>query len=377
MKKTCFTDICTLIMGQSPDSSSYNTNYEGLPFYQGNSDFGELHPVPRVWCSEPKKIAQENDILISVRAPIGDLNIANKKCCIGRGLAAIRIINSDNVDLTYLYHFFESKRTYLQEKGTGSTFKAINKDSLINFVIPLPSIKEQESISQELSALHLLIKGKKTQLFSLDELVKSRFIEMFGDPILNEKNWEIQSISNVCEKILGGGTPSKKHPEFYIGSIPWVTPKDMKTSTICDSIDHINEMAIENSTTNLISQSSVLMVIRSGILKHTLPVAINSTPVTINQDMKAFILGDKILPEFLLYCFKAMESDILGKVRCVTADNIDFKDFLNRQIIIPPIELQNEFAEFVKLIDKSKFIVQQQIKDLQELLDSKMDEYFR
>jgi len=179
---------------------------------------------------------------------------------------------------------------------------------------------------------------------------------MFGDPILNEKNWEIQSISNVCEKILGGGTPSKKHPEFYIGSIPWVTPKDMKTSTICDSIDHINEMAIENSTTNLISQSSVLMVIRSGILKHTLPVAINSTPVTINQDMKAFILGDKILPEFLLYCFKAMESDILGKVRCVTADNIDFKDFLNRQIIIPPIELQNEFAEFVKLIDKSKFV---------------------
>ena len=176
MKKTCFTDICTLIMGQSPDSSSYNTNYEGLPFYQGNSDFGELHPVPRVWCSEPKKIAQENDILISVRAPIGDLNIANEKCCIGRGLAAIRIINSDNVDLTYLYHFFESKRTYLQEKGTGSTFKAINKDSLINFVIPLPSIKEQESISQELFALHLLIKGKKTQLFALDELVKSRFI---------------------------------------------------------------------------------------------------------------------------------------------------------------------------------------------------------
>ena len=176
MIRTCFTEICTLIMGQSPDSSSYNTNCEGLPFYQGNSDFGEWHPIPRVWCSEPKKIAQENDILISVRAPIGDLNIANEKCCIGRGLAAIRIINSDNVDLTYLYHFFESKKTYLQEKGTGSTFKAINKDSLINFVIPLPSIKEQKSISQELSALHLLITGKKNQLFALDELVKSRFI---------------------------------------------------------------------------------------------------------------------------------------------------------------------------------------------------------
>ncbi len=280
-----------------------------------------------------------------------------------------KVNTSDN--LKYLFYALQSI------KYTPFSHKRIWISEYSNFLIEYRHPQEQNAIVLALDGINQAIYNKKQELFSLDELVKSRFIEMFGDPILNEKNWEIQSISNVCEKILGGGTPSKKHPEFYIGSIPWVTPKDMKTSTICDSIDHINEMAIENSTTNLISQSSVLMVIRSGILKHTLPVAINSTPVTINQDMKAFILGDKILPEFLLYCFKAMESDILGKVRCVTADNIDFKDFLNRQIIIPPIELQNEFAEFVKLIDKSKFIVQQQIKDLQELVDSKMDEYFR
>ena len=176
MQKENFSDVCILTMGQSPDSSTYNSKQMGIPFYQGNADFGELNPTPRVWCSAPKKIAKKDDVLISVRAPIGDLNIANEDCGIGRGLASIRIKDKNKCDLTYLYHFLESKSKYLQEKGTGSTFKAINKDSLIGLTIPLPSIEEQKTISKELIFIHALIDSKKSQLLSLDELVKSRFI---------------------------------------------------------------------------------------------------------------------------------------------------------------------------------------------------------
>ena len=78
-------EICAINMGQSPDSSTYNEDGNGLPFFQGNADFGEIYPAVRMWCSEPTKIAREKDILISVRAPIGALNIANCECCIGRG----------------------------------------------------------------------------------------------------------------------------------------------------------------------------------------------------------------------------------------------------------------------------------------------------
>ena len=81
-------EICVINMGQSPDSLTYNEKGNGLPFFQGKSDFGDIYPTVRMWCSEPIKIAQEKDILISVRAPIGALNIANCECCIGRGLAA-------------------------------------------------------------------------------------------------------------------------------------------------------------------------------------------------------------------------------------------------------------------------------------------------
>ncbi len=136
---------------------------------------------------------------------------------------------------------------------------------------------------------------------------------------------------------MGGGTPSKSKPEFYIGDIPWVTPKDMKTKFIRNSIDHINKLAIENSSAKLIPVDSILMVIRSGILKHTLPVAINKVSVTINQDMKAFLPNDKITNTlFMLYFFKVCSYFLLGKVRAVTADNIEFNQIKNLNYILPP-----------------------------------------
>lgn len=162
-------------------------------------------------------------------------------------------------------------------------------------------------------------------------------------------------LSEVCRSIIGGGTPSKSNPVYFTGTIPWVSPKDMKYSIISDSTDHITEEAIAKSTTNLIPSNSVLMVIRSGILKHTLPVAINSVPVTINQDMKAFVPNDTITAEFLIYYFKAIEKDVLAGVRSVTADNIDFKAFQKRTVIVPPLDLQTQFAAFVAQTDKSKF----------------------
>ncbi|MGU9947264.1 restriction endonuclease subunit S, partial [Lactobacillus delbrueckii subsp. bulgaricus] len=181
-----------------------------------------------------------------------------------------------------------------------------------------------------------------------------RFVEMFGDPIKNPRRWKELKLKEGCESILGGGTPSKSHPEYFVGKIPWVTPKDMKKKIIRDSSDHITEEAIEKSSTKLIPTGSVLMVIRSGILKHDLPLAINAVPVTINQDMKAFVPKNQILKEYLLYYFNSIESDVLSKVRAVTADNIDFKEFQKRRIPIPPIELQQEFASFVQQVDKSK-----------------------
>ena len=114
-------EICNITMGQSPASSSYNDKGRGLAFFQGNADFGEKHPCVRVWCDAPEKIAQPGDILISVRAPVGAMNIAESVCCIGRGLAALTA-DAKMIDRNYLWYALQSRKNELDRKSTGSTF---------------------------------------------------------------------------------------------------------------------------------------------------------------------------------------------------------------------------------------------------------------
>ena len=144
-------DCATIIAGQSPESKYYNSTGEGIPFFQGKADFGELYPKVRVYCSSPTKIAQYNDILLSVRAPVGPTNLSPGTVCIGRGLAAIR--PDDSLDLKYLLYYFRYFETQLSAKGTGTTFKAINQKLIKNLEIPIPPLNEQTCIVARIEEL--------------------------------------------------------------------------------------------------------------------------------------------------------------------------------------------------------------------------------
>lgn len=294
------------------------------------------------------------------------------KCWVNNHAHVLKPMASMDVDyLCYSLMFYDTG-----ELVNGATRQKLTQTAMRKMLIPQRSLQEQKRIVCELSKVQSIISARQQQLQKLDELVKARFIELFGDPLGNDKGWQKALIAEVCNAIFGGGTPSKSHPEYFAGSIPWVSPKDMKSSVINDSIDHITEDAIAHSTTNLVPANSVLMVIRSGILKHTLPVAINSLPVTINQDMKAFVPNETVKTAFLLYFFKAIENDVLAGVRGVTADNIDFKAFQKRTIIVPPLALQEQFVAFVTQTDKSKAAVQKALDEAQLLFDSLMQKYF-
>ena len=157
-------DYVTLIMGQSPPSSTYNKEGQGLPFLQGKAEFGDIYPEPILYCSEPQKIAEKNDLLLSVRAPVGEINLAAGKYCIGRGLAAIRPKN-DKLNHIFLYNYIKMSARRFELLSTGSTFKAIRKKEIEKFSIPLPPITEQEKIAQILTSIdekfHLNVKRKE------------------------------------------------------------------------------------------------------------------------------------------------------------------------------------------------------------------------
>ncbi len=301
------------------------------------------------------KLLRKGTILYTIFATIGEVGILDIDACTNQAIAGITITDS-RITTDYLYYFLKSKKTYVNNIGRGVAQNNINLTTLKKFEIPLIDIDKQIDIVNVLGRIEKIIVLKNKELDNMDLLIKARFVEMFGDSINNEKEWMTDSVENLCEKIYGGGTPSKLHPEYYEnGRIPWVTSKDMKAEILADSQIYINEVGVANSTAKMVPENSVIMVIRSGILKHTLPVAINMVPITVNQDLKVFIPGSRIVSRFLVYQFKMMENDILSGVRAVTADNIEFNSLKKRKIIVPPLELQKQFATFVEQVDKSKY----------------------
>lgn len=253
---------------------------------------------------------------------------------------------SESINNRFLYYFLQTyDMTSLSKKTTGVDSIAFSDVARIK--IPLPTLPEQERIVRLLDEADALRKLRAQADMRTEEFVPALFYEMFGD-VKNTKRWQKNKLGDLCE-VRGGGTPSTKKDEYWKGDIPWVSPKDMIDLFIADSQDHISISAIKESATNLIPINSVLVVTRSGILKHTLPVGITTREVTINQDIKAFIPNKDIDPTFLLAQFQIKSPEILSLVRIgATVQNIQTESLKKIMFICPPLDLQHEFAERVK-----------------------------
>lgn len=142
-------EVCDINMGQSPPSSTYNMSGNGLPFFQGKAEFTELYPVVKKWCTKPTRIANENDILLSVRAPVGSTNIANQKCAIGRGLAAISYPYSNKI----IWYYLKLIEQQLDKQGTGTTFRAVSGNVVKKQFFPLAPLPIQRAIVSKIEAL--------------------------------------------------------------------------------------------------------------------------------------------------------------------------------------------------------------------------------
>ena len=322
------------------------------------------------------KMYEANTVLIAMYgATIGATSILKFPACTNQACAAFK--KNEEVLPEYLYFFLKSKRKKFIKDGVGGAQPNISVGYLKNVDWEVRNLAEQHEIVNVLNNIQYIVEQREQEMQLLDELIKARFVELFGDAIHNDKGWENDTVEKLCKEIYGGGTPSKSHPEYYEdGDIPWVSSKDMKTDVLTDSQIKINQLGVDNSTARMVPINSVIMVIRSGILKHTLPVAINAVPITVNQDLKVFIPNERVLTRFLAIQFKMHEKDILSGVRAVTADNIEFNSLKQRKLIVPPIELQQEYVTFLEQIDKSKVTVQKALDETQKLFDSLMQQYF-
>ena len=374
VERVKLTELCELNMGQSPDSKSYNVVGKGLPFYQGNADFGTLHPSPRVWCALPQKTARKDDVLLSVRAPVGAVNIATETCCIGRGLAALKARPERSCPL-FLYYAMTAKARELVEKSTGSTFKAVNRKVLEELEIPVYSLVEQEQIVAKLQLTDRLIAAHKQQLLKLDELVKSQFVEMFGEPSQTSRwpSCQIGDIADVCVGVVIKPTQYYANtgvPAFRSLNIGEMHVKDEDWVYFTDEGQEKNQKSI-------IRENDVL-VVRSGA---------PGTACVASKKYAGFNAVDIIIAHpdetkinsIFLAAFTNMphgKRQIQVKIGGAAQQHFNVGGYRSLQIILPPIEKQKAFADLFIHTDKSKFAIRQSLEQLNLLKSSLMQKYF-
>ena len=372
-------DVCAITMGQSPDSSTYNKERNGLPFFQGNADFGEIHPSVRMWCSEPSKIARENDILISVRARIGALNIANCECCIGRGLAALTV-NNDICTREYLWYALSSKIDELNSKGTGSTFKAVNKSTLSETEIPLPPLDEQRHIAATLDKVTDLISKRRQQLDKLDELVKARFVEMFGDPESNDKNWPVLPMSKICSV---GSSKRIYQSEQSSSGVPFWRISDLTnlitTGTVTSELYIPEERYKKLKSQGQVPAPGDILITSRGTLGQCYIVKVNDK-FYFQDGMISWLSGyvDGVTPLYISYLFmmpgfrKQIDSMQAGS----TVAYLSIAMIKKLKVMLPDIESQQQFASFVGKTEKAKTTNSRSLEKLETLKKALMQECF-
>ena len=379
MKKVKLGEICEIVTGSTPKSNNpnyWNGEYKWITPAEISDDdfivFDTQRKITKLGIEKTGlKSFPKGTVLLSSRAPIGKVAISGCEMYCNQGFK--NFICSNKINNEYLYYFLKSKKNYLNVLGRGATFKEISKSIVSNIDISLPTYDIQRKKVKVLKKIDKLIDTRKEQLTEFKYLVKSRFNEMFGDPVLNEMGWEEHALKEFGIW-KSGGTPKRNEEEFFRGPIPWVTSGELEHKYIEDSFEKITEKAIERSSAKIIEKGSLLL----GMYDTAgLKSSINTKVMSCNQAIAFAKLDDKITNTiYVYYVIQNLRLMLLNQQRGVRQKNFNLSMIKNISIPLPPLSLQNEFADFVAQVDKSQLAIQKSLKELETLKKSLMQEYF-
>ena len=373
------------IWGQDPETQqpltlvikTNNMSYEGMINYEDISR--RYIPIEKL----PSFYLQTGDLLIEKSGgtkthSVGYVNYfdgENNKYVCNNFILTLRP-NPKLIQPKYLfyqlkYKYESGKFSDCYNKTTG--IQNLQSKTYLSKKIKVPSLNDQIQCIEELDQIEQGFCLKQNQIKSLGSLAKSRFMEMFGewDLSFQKENWiKLSDLTNMYT----GTTPKTEIEEYWNGLIPWVTPAELDKDSyiITDTERHITEKGQKSKSLNMMPIGTVLLSTRAPIGK----VAICGVPMTCNQGFKNFECLKKLNPTYLFYLLKLNNDWLQTQGTGTTFKEISKSKAGNIRIPVPKMSNQEAFTKFYNLVDKSRFVVQQEIKDLQELLDSKMEEYF-
>lgn len=381
MAKYKLGEICEIVSGSTPKTGI-------AEYWDGNLKWitpAEIDDESYIITDSARKLTElgvkktglssfpSGTVILSSRAPIGKVAIAGCEMYCNQGFK--NLICSDRINNRYLYWFLKGNTAYLNSLGRGATFKEISKKIVSDIEINVPEISQQLAAVDALERVSEIIRLRKNQLQKLDELVKARFVEMFGDTVLNPFGWEKALLGTVCD--VRDGTHDS--PSYYETGYPLVTSKNVSSgkinltdcSLICESdFKKINERSkvdtgdIIMPMIGTIGKPVIVDIEPNFAIKNVALIKFKDSSRVLNAYVRALLMSDYF------------EDAVLSKVRGGTQKFISLGDIRKLCVLVPPMENQEQFVMFVNQVDKSKVAVQKSLDEAQLLFDSLMQQYF-
>ncbi len=368
--------VCDISMGQAPKGDSYNATRSGYPLIAGAGDFGELTPAPKKYTDAPTKLSRPGDLILCIRATIGDRNWSDKEYCLGRGVAGLRAKDAD-LSQAYLGHWLDHVAPVLRTQGRGATFLQVSKGDIASLQIPLPPLAEQKRIAGILDAADALRAKRREALGQLDTLLQSTFLDMFGDPVTNPMGWEKPPLEDLCDKVI---------------DCPHSTPRWSGSGVICLRTSNLGKgewnwadtrFVIEEDYTERTRRSEILpndiILSREGTVG-VLALVDEGMRLCMGQRLVQLRVNDSQLgPRFLLnLLLHDLAPERLSRlIAGSTSKHLNVKELRKLPVLLPPLDLQHRFAAIVQSVEHQKASQRAHQAELDTLFASLQSRAFR
>lgn len=391
-EKVKLSEVATVVAGSTPKTSVseyWNGEYNWVTPAELNDTTFVVNDTER---KITKKAIKDTSlkplpigtVLLSSRAPIGKVAIAGVEMYCNQGFK--NLVCLDKVHNKYLFWFLRGKNEFLNSLGRGATFKEISKTIVEKIEIPLPPLETQKHIAKTLDTAAELLAMRKQQLAELDNLIKSTFYDVFGDPVANEKGWEIKTLSELINEgyIIGHldgnhGSLYPKNSEFVEFGVPYIGANCIDNNKIIfRKAKYLSKERASKFKKGVSKNGDVLFAHNATVG----PVAILETQeeyIILSTSLTYYRCNLSLINNYYLMCymqspyFVGQYSINMGQTTRNQVPITEQKRFLH---MLPPIELQNQFANIVTKIEEQKALVKEAIDETQYLFDSLMSEYF-
>jgi type I restriction enzyme S subunit len=367
-------NVATIIMGQSPPGKTYNTRGDGVPFLQGKAEFGTISPRHNRYTTKPLRIGRKGSVLISVRAPVGDVNIADIDYCIGRGLASLSLNKGANSFLFYLLDFHKNK---VEREGFGSTFRSINKSRLQNLEIPFPPLPEQKQIVFVLSIVQQTVEKTQSVINAARKLKESLMKHLFtyGPVSIDEvekvvlketetglipEEWEVVKLSEMGKVLMG---QSPRGESYNVDGIGF--PLINGPAEFGDQFPKISKWT--STPTKICERGDILFCVRGNTAGR---LNFSDSRYCIGRGVAAICRRDG--NSETLYMFYFLEKEAQNILRLATSGGSTFPNLTkvqlrNLAVPFPSISCQRKIANILSVLDQKIEAEQTRKKALEEL----------